>query len=295
MTLATDGLKDQRIDYDTVHTVEGALGDVANGLDGLSDTLDPKGIGQLGEGMKATADFLEDKLAPAADHAADQLDQSTEGLRTDAQQLSKLLRDAPLDLKAVRAIHDSLGRFDDGLDRLNTRLDPARLAALKDGFKGMEDALNTGADDVDRLSGYSYPSVRLSGLKPTVDEQPFWPDGKKIADGMRRARAGRRRPAARSIRSGKTCPSSRFNQREPKGRRNDARRPGQRPGAAGQGRGASQGRAGPCGPAGGRTAAVGFGPVESAAGDETPQGSGRLFARGPKGRGDGRGPLAAAA
>ena len=190
MTLATDGLKDQRIDYDTVHTVEGALGDVANGLDGLSDALNPKGVGQLGEGMKATADFLEDKLAPAADHAADQLDQSTEGLRTDAQRLSKLLRDAPLDLKAVRAIHDSLGRFDDGLDRLNTRLDPARLDALKDGFKGMEDALNTGADDVDRLSGYSYPSVRLTGLKPTVDEQPFWPDGKKIADGMRRAARG---------------------------------------------------------------------------------------------------------
>ena len=102
MTLATNNLKGQRIDYDTVHTVEGALGDVARGLDSLSDTLDPKGIGQIGEGLKTTADFMEDKLAPAADRAADQLDQSTEALRTDAQRLSKLLRDAPLDLKAAR-------------------------------------------------------------------------------------------------------------------------------------------------------------------------------------------------
>ena len=61
---------------------------------------------------------------------------------------------------------------------------------MKDGFKGMEDALSTGADDVERLSGYSYPSVRMSGLKPSVEQQPFWPDGKKIADGMRRAARG---------------------------------------------------------------------------------------------------------
>ena len=190
MTLATNNLKDQRIDYDTVHTVEGALGDVARGLDSLSATLDPKGIGQLGEGLKTTADFMEDKLAPAADHAADQLDQSTEALRGDGLELSKLLRDAPLDLKAVRDIHDSLGRFNDGLARLNTRLDPSRLDALKDGFKGMEDALSTGADDVERLSGYTYPSVRLSGLRPSVEQQPLWPDAKKIADGMRRAAHG---------------------------------------------------------------------------------------------------------
>ena len=190
MSLATKDLEGQRIDYDTVHTVEGALGDVAKGLDGLSDTLNPKGIGKIGEGLGTTADFLEDKVAPAADRAADSLDRSTEALRGDAENLSKLLRAAPLDLKAARQIHDSLSRFSEGLDRLNTRLDPSRLDSLKDGFKGMEDALSTGAEDVDRLSGYSYPSIRMSGLRPSVEDKPFWPDGKKIAEGMRRAAHG---------------------------------------------------------------------------------------------------------
>jgi chromosome segregation ATPase len=190
MRLATDNLRDQRIDYDTVHTVEGALGDVAKGLDGLSDTLNPDGVRQVGGGLKDTADLLDEKIAPAADRAADQLDQSTEALRTDAEQLSQVLRDAPLDLKAAREIHDGLARFGEGLDRLNTRLDAGRLDALRDGFKGMEEALSTGADQVERLSGYSYPSVRLAGLKPVVEPQPFWPEGKKIADGLRRAASG---------------------------------------------------------------------------------------------------------
>ena len=43
MSLATDNLKGQHIDYDTVHTIEGA-GDVAQGLDGLSTTLDAQGV-----------------------------------------------------------------------------------------------------------------------------------------------------------------------------------------------------------------------------------------------------------
>ena len=190
MDLAAANLKHQRIDYDTVHTVAGALGDVAEGLDGLSDTLNADGVRQAGDGLGDTADFLDKKVAPAADQAADQLDRSTEELRADAKQLSQLLRDAPLDLKAAREVHDGLGRFSEGLDRLNDGLDPSRLDALHDGFQGMQDALTTGADDVERLSGYSYPSVRMSGLKPSVTQQPFWPDGKKIADGMRRAAHG---------------------------------------------------------------------------------------------------------
>src|SRR5205814_2103625 len=129
-------------------------------------------------------------IAPAADHAADQIDQSTEALRADAQGLGQLLRAVPLDLKGARQIHDGLSRFSEGLERLNDHLDPARLASLRDGFKGMEEALSAGADDVERLSGYTYPSVRFSGLKPIVDQKPFWPEGRKIADGMRKASKG---------------------------------------------------------------------------------------------------------
>ena len=190
MKLATDNLKGQRIDYDTVHTIEGALGDVARGLDGFSDTLDAKGVRKVGDGLNDVADLLDKQIAPAADRAADQLDQSTESLRVDAQQLSQLLRDAPLDLKAAREIHEGLGRFSEGLDHLNARLEPSRLDALRDGFKGMQEALSTGADQVEKMSDYSYPAIRMAGLKPNVEQKPFWPEGKKIADGMRRGARG---------------------------------------------------------------------------------------------------------
>ena len=89
MKLATDNLKGQRIDYDTVHTIEGALGDVARGLDGVSDTLDATGVRKVGDGLNDAADLLDKKIAPAADRAADQLDLSTDSLRTDAQRLSQ--------------------------------------------------------------------------------------------------------------------------------------------------------------------------------------------------------------
>jgi uncharacterized phage infection (PIP) family protein YhgE len=190
MDLATARLRDQQIDYGTVRTVESALGDVANGLDGLSDALNPDGVRQVGDGLKSAADLLDEKIAPAADRAADQLDQSAEALRIDAQQLGQLLRTVPLDLKAARAIHDGLSRFSEGLDRLSDRIDPARLASLRDGFKGMEEALSTGADDVERLSDYTYPSVRFVGWKPLVEQKQFWPEGRTIADGMRRASKG---------------------------------------------------------------------------------------------------------
>jgi chromosome segregation ATPase len=43
---------------------------------------------------------------------------------------------------------------------------------------------------VDRLAGYHYPVVTLRGLKPEVEQRRFWPEGEKIADGMRKAAAG---------------------------------------------------------------------------------------------------------
>src|SRR5581483_8901863 len=69
--------QDQRIDYDTVQTVQGALGDVAKGLDGVSDTLDVDRARKVGDGLGETADFLDQQLAPAADKTADQIDEST--------------------------------------------------------------------------------------------------------------------------------------------------------------------------------------------------------------------------
>jgi uncharacterized phage infection (PIP) family protein YhgE len=190
MRAVNEELKTKQIDYNTVRTLSDALGDVANGLDGLSDTLDPKGMQQFGQGLKVAADFLENQVGPASNRAADDLDKTSADLRTDAKRLSALLRAAPPDLKAAREIHDSLVKFDEGLERMHRLLKVERIVTMRDGFKGLEESLNTGADQVERLSGFSYPVVTFNGLKPSVEQRAFWPEGDKIAEGMRKAAKG---------------------------------------------------------------------------------------------------------
>ena len=183
-------LKSQNIDFDQARTVSTSLGDVANGLEGFGEALDGDNIKKIGDGFGATADFLDLQVAPAAGRAADSLDRSTEALRDDAKKLSELLRQAPPDLKATREVHDSLVRFAEGLDRMHALLNAERIGTMREGFKGLDTSLSTGADQVDRLAGYHYPVVTMRGLKPEVEQRKFWPDGEKIAEGMRKAAAG---------------------------------------------------------------------------------------------------------
>jgi uncharacterized phage infection (PIP) family protein YhgE len=188
--LVTTTLKGQKVDFDQVQVVSNALGDVAQGLDGFSETLDADSVNKVGQGLTTTADFLDNKVAPGADKAADELDKATAALDADAKRLAELLRKTPPDLKAAREIHDGLARFSDGMDQMGKRLQPQRLQTMRDGFRGLDDSLTTGAEQVERLSGYSYPQVTLSGLKPHVEQRRFWPEGDKIADGMRKAAEG---------------------------------------------------------------------------------------------------------
>jgi hypothetical protein len=190
MRLVNDNLAGQKVDYATVRNVSDALGDVAKGLDGLSDTLDPRGIGQIGAGLKATADYLDGKVAPAAAKAAGQFEQTAADVRTDALRLGTLLREAPPDLKAAREIYDGLGKFSDGLERMDRVLKLQQLGAMREGFKGLESSLTTGAEQVERLAGYTYPVVSFNGLKPVVEQKQFWPEGDKIAEGMRKGAKG---------------------------------------------------------------------------------------------------------
>jgi len=186
----TGTLKSQAVDFDRLQTVGESMGDVASGLDGLSDTLDGEHLGKVGEGFGATASYLDEQVAPTAGKAADRLEKSTAGLRDDAKQLGTLLRQAPPDLKATREIHDSLARFGEGLDKMQGLLKAQRLTAMREGFKGLETSLTTGAEQVDKLAGYHYPIVTFRGLKPDIDQRKFWPEGDKIAEGMRKAAAG---------------------------------------------------------------------------------------------------------
>jgi uncharacterized phage infection (PIP) family protein YhgE len=189
MRKVTRTLRAQGLDFDTVKTMRDSLGDVAAGLGSLADTLDPDGLGRLGDGLGTTADYL-DKVVPAAARAADRLDASTEALRADAASLAALLRETPLDLKAAREIHDGLARFSDGLDRMGSALKLQKFDTMRDGVKGLESALSRGADQVDHLAGYSYPVITIVGIKPVVNQKPFWPEGGKIAGDLRKAAEG---------------------------------------------------------------------------------------------------------
>ncbi len=186
----TGPLRGQTLDFETVRTMSSALGDVANGLDDMANTLDADSVGRLGEGLGTAASYLDEKVAPNAAKAAEQLETSTELLRADAKLLAELLRDAPLDLKAAREIHDGLARFSEGLDKMNTSLKLQRFDTMREGVKGLETSLTTGAEQVEKVAGYTYPVVQFNGVKPMVSQKPFWPEGGKIAEGMRKASEG---------------------------------------------------------------------------------------------------------
>jgi DNA repair ATPase RecN len=190
LALVTDLLSKQRLDHGTVSIVSDALGKAAHGLDSLGEALGPDAVARISSGLAAMADYLDKQVAPAATEMAGQLEKCTGDLQADARRLAAGLKVAPLDLKAAREVHDSLGRFGDGLDRLDGLLKLQRGAAMKEGFKGLEDSLTTGAEQVERLAGYTYPSVRFEGIKPVIEQKQFWPAGDKIAEGMRKAAKG---------------------------------------------------------------------------------------------------------
>jgi ABC-type transporter Mla subunit MlaD len=186
----TSTLKKQRVDYETVASLRTSLADVAMGLEGIAETLDPDRIGRLGSGLGETARYLDESVLPISGKAADQLDELAESLGKDGEKLTTLLKEATPDLKAAREVHDSLGRFNDGLEKMLKLLELKRLDAIKDGFSGLETSLSTTAGEVERLSGHTYPKVKVSGLKVEVEEKPFWPNGAKVAEGLRKATDG---------------------------------------------------------------------------------------------------------
>src|SRR5262245_58716741 len=164
-----------------------SLGKLAEGLKAWGEALDPALVQELSEGVGKLASFLDEKVAPAAGTAAGRLEKSIGLLREDALKLSKLLKAVPQDLSAAREIHDSLGRFGECLDRVFLLVNPDRLKTMREGFAGMETSLDTGAEQIEKLASYTYPSVMLQGFKPPrIEEKPFWPQGATIADGMRK-------------------------------------------------------------------------------------------------------------
>jgi hypothetical protein len=190
MKVLGGNLRGRQLNGRGFETASAALGDVASGLDGLATVFDPQGIAQVGKGLGSTADYLDGKAVPAAEKAAGTLEKASASLRTDAGKLKGILADTPTQLDAARAVVASLKRFEDGLGRMKKFARPQNLDAMDDGFKGMEKSLDTGAEQVEKVADYTIPRVTVKGLKITVEEQDFWPDGKEIAAGMRKAAKG---------------------------------------------------------------------------------------------------------
>jgi methyl-accepting chemotaxis protein len=188
--VVTRTLKSQQVDFETVATLRTSLSDVAAGLDGISKSIDPEQIGKLGASLGETAKFIDETLLPASGRIADQFDETAKDLSSDSDALGKILRESSPDLKAARDIYDSLGRFDEGIEKMLKLIELKRLDAIKEGFAGLESSLDTTAGQVEKLSRYTYPSVKVRGLRVEVEEKPFWPNGDKIAEGLRKATTG---------------------------------------------------------------------------------------------------------
>jgi len=183
-------LRDRDVDYESLSAVNKSLGEMANGVEGVSATLDTEGIGQMKTGIGKTASYLDQKVVPSAERAAERLEKVTAGIKVDIERLTKLLNEASPDLKAAREVHDSLVRLNENVERLNLLIKEERLEAMREGFKGMEMSLNSGADQVAKLAKHTYPVVTFSGLRPNIENKPFWPEGDNIADGMRKGAKG---------------------------------------------------------------------------------------------------------
>ncbi len=186
----TTTLDRESVDFETLQTLRDALGDVATGLDASATMVDPTRVAALGDGLSQTATFLEERVAPAAEETADRLDRLGGALAKEAAQLGTLLRHTPFDLKAVRDVHSGLGRFGDGLDALTKALPDERLKKMRDGFRGLETALSTAADEVESVASLSYPIVQWSNGRLVTSTRKFWPEGDQIAGGLRKANEG---------------------------------------------------------------------------------------------------------
>ena len=190
MKVVSGEIKARSFSGDGLAALGDGFGQVAEGLDGLSRTLAPTGVAEVGKGLGGTADYLEGTLLPAAERAAASLDKAGVGLKSDASKLTTALKEAPLEWKVAREAVDGLAKFEEGLEQLAKLSKLESFERMREGFKGLESSLDTGAVQVERLAKYSYPKVTVKGLRVEVEEIDFWPDGKEIATGMRKGAKG---------------------------------------------------------------------------------------------------------
>ncbi len=183
-------LKKQQIDVETLVALRDSLGSISTGVKNFEKVLDADTIAKLGAGLEETATYLDEELSPSANKAADQLDKSLEQLKKHTDTLACYLEKSTINLQPLKDMHDGLGKFSTGLDKLQSTLENDRFKNIQNGFEGMDEALNSGARQVEHLAGYTYPVVTFEGFKPYIEKREFWPRGAEIARGMRKAHKG---------------------------------------------------------------------------------------------------------
>ena len=196
------------------------------GADGRADTIDA----EHEEGCLPwlMAGYLETNVADASEKSAADLEKTLAALDRDAGRLATLLRQAPPDLKAAKAVHDGLGSFDAGLDKLNELMKADRLQAMKEGFEGMETALGSTADQVDKVSGRLESDRHLQRAQAERRDEGVLAGrrqgGRRAAEGDPRGSRRRTRNSPSWTRACRTC-----GRRSPR-----AASPWPRPGVAGR-------------------------------------------------------------
>ncbi|MGF1581756.1 MAG: hypothetical protein ACFCD0_20695 [Gemmataceae bacterium] len=194
LELLTVMLKDQSLHlkghFETAKTIRDEMETLAKGAEGIEKTLDPSQFKALGNGLGVVAKLLEEDLPPASNKAAQQLSDASTALSNNAKFVSELVSSLPTDLKALEQVHDSLGKFESGLGKMTTTLKVDRLKTMRKGFQGMHASLDTGADQVARLARFTYPVVTFDGFRPEIEKRKFWPEGRTIAGGLRKAGEG---------------------------------------------------------------------------------------------------------
>ncbi|WP_162658447.1 coiled-coil domain-containing protein [Tuwongella immobilis] len=186
----TEMLRKQSIDYDAIQALEQGLGGVSRSLGEWTQSLDTTQLTQLADAFRKTADYLEQNLGESGPKTAAALEKLADAFEIDAKRLSAFLTQSPPDLKAAREVYDALGRFESGLDAVETAVKFERFGEMREGLRGMESALGKTAEQVERIGRFSYPVVKFQGLKPDVQQQPFFPAAGEIAEGMNKSAKG---------------------------------------------------------------------------------------------------------
>jgi hypothetical protein len=199
--IITSTLRSQTVDFETVGSMRDAVADLGKGLGDLAESFDPISISRLSNGLGETADFVEEKLVPAARKGVNAKDPSASVYQAHSEQLKMQDVTAPrssssgaapaakprkgsIDLGHVlpeadrlKEVADSLRQAQTGLEMIQARWPGLRtrlkqLAGVLQATKGqLNQAIEHRQDYEDALEQTVQIADTLSLMLPLVTDQ----------------------------------------------------------------------------------------------------------------------------